>query len=448
MKGFFGNLFGKQPEPQKNEKRPEPVKRDVPKRAELELYKKGDVIGGKYEVQELLGKGGFGVVYLVYAREGGELCALKTFRDELLVDQVAREAFKKECLLWVKLEVHPFILAARWVSIESGRLFVQMDYVAPDAQRRVNLGDHLASVRLNTNQVLEWTIQFCLGMEHARTQGIESHRDIKPANILITKHGSLKISDFGLSLAAEAAWRGADGKIGSLATGEGDGNFSFSLIQSGGKRACGTPGYIAPEVLRCEGADVRSDIYSFGLVLWQMSTGNQTPPFIVKWRGSMEIFLREIYEKQMSCILPFAEVELGHIIARCLKPQPTERYRTFEELRKAIQPIWERKTGKTFEIPKTSERTSADWNNKAGSLIALGRHEEAIKCCDTALVIDPGDAAAWTNRGSALHALRRCEEALGCYDKALTINPKFAMAWNNKGAALGALDRHDDAIKY
>ena len=137
------------------------------------------MIGGKYEVQGLLGKGGFGVVYLVYARDAAEVCALKTFRDELLVDPVARDAFKKECLLWVMLEEHPFILAARWVSVESGRLFVRMDYVAPDAQRRVNLGDHLASVRLNTNQVLEWAIQFCLGMEHARAQGIESHRDIK-----------------------------------------------------------------------------------------------------------------------------------------------------------------------------------------------------------------------------------------------------------------------------
>jgi tetratricopeptide (TPR) repeat protein len=447
MNGFFGNLFGKQPEPQKNEMRPEAAKRDMPKRAELELYKKGDVIGGKYEVQGLLGKGGFGVVYQVYARDGGEVCALKTFRDELLADPVAREAFKKECLVWVKLGEHPFILAARFVEVVSGRLFVRMDYVAPDDQGRVNSGDHLASGRLDTNQVLKWAIQFCLGMEHARAQGIECHRDIKPANILITKDGTLKITDFGLSMAAEAAWFGTGEHIGSLVADEED-SLRFSLIQSGGKRVCGTPGYIAPEVYRSEGANVRSDIYSFGLVLWQMATGSLTPPFMMRWRGSMAVFLREIYQQQMLCVLPLVGNELDQVIARCLKPEPKERYGSFEELRKSLHPILRRRTGRHFEVWETLPDAAAQWNNKGGSLNALGRHEEAIKCYDRALAKDPDDATAWNNKGSALMALRRHDEAARCFERALAINPKYAMAWTNRGAALGALDRHEDAIKY
>jgi tetratricopeptide (TPR) repeat protein len=446
MKGFFGNLFGKQPEPQKNEKRPELAKRDMPKRKELELYKKGDVIGGKYEVQGRLGKGGLGVVYLVYVRDGGKVCALKTFRDELLADPVAREAFKKECLLWVKLEEHPFILAARWVEMVSGRLFVQMDYVAPDDQGRVNLGDHLASGHLETNQVLEWAIQFCLGMEHARAQGIECHRDIKPANILIAQNRELKISDFGLSMAAEAAWCGTGDHSGSLMADE-EGSLRFSLILSEGKRVCGTPGYIAPEVYRSEGANVRSDIYSFGLVLWQMATGSLTPPFMMRWRGSMGVFLREIYQQQMLCVLPLVGSELDQVIARCLKPEPKERYGSFEELRKALHPILRRRTGRDFEVWETLPDAAAQWNNKGGSLIALSRYEEAIKCCDRALAIDPKSAKAWTNKGSALMALRRHDEAVRCFEQALAIDPKFAMAWANRGAALGALDRHEDAIK-
>ena len=132
MKQFFGSLFGSYPAP----KVPPVIAKASPPiiahSEPTEFYKKGDVIGGKYEVHGTLGKGGFGVVYLVYDRDLREVCALKTFRDELLADAAAREAFKKEALLWVNLEEHPFILAARWVTEIFGRLFVRMDYVPPD----------------------------------------------------------------------------------------------------------------------------------------------------------------------------------------------------------------------------------------------------------------------------------------------------------------------------
>jgi serine/threonine protein kinase len=96
MSDFEGNLFGKD--------------QNEPQRRGNELYKKGDVIGGKYEIHGTLGKGGFGVVYLAYHRQAKEVCALKTFRDELLADAAARGAFKKETLLWVNLEEHPVTL--------------------------------------------------------------------------------------------------------------------------------------------------------------------------------------------------------------------------------------------------------------------------------------------------------------------------------------------------
>jgi serine/threonine protein kinase len=148
-----------------------------------EIYKKGDVIGGRFEVRNTLGEGGCGVVYLVYDRELKALIALKTFRNELLANPNARNAFKKECLLWVNLEEHPHILAARWVSEVSGRLFVSMDYISPDALGRVNLHHHLAAANapVDTNLVLGWAIQFCLGMEHAQERGLEYHRDTDTA---------------------------------------------------------------------------------------------------------------------------------------------------------------------------------------------------------------------------------------------------------------------------
>jgi len=137
MKDFFRNLFGQEQKPQNIQRQAGVARQNVPPPIKGDLYKKGDVIGGHYEIYGTLGKGGFGVVYLAYQLQTKEVRALKTFRDELLSNVAAREAFKKEALLWVNLEEHPFILAARWVAEFYGRLFVAMDYVAPDEYGRV-----------------------------------------------------------------------------------------------------------------------------------------------------------------------------------------------------------------------------------------------------------------------------------------------------------------------
>jgi tetratricopeptide (TPR) repeat protein len=448
MKQFFGSLFGSHSRPKIPPviaKAPLPV---IPRSQPADFYQQGDVIGGRFEVRGILGKGGFGVVYLVSDRDTAEVCALKTFRDELLADATARDAFKKEALLWVNLEEHPFILAARWVTEVFGRLFVRMDYMAHDDKGRVSLADHLARAGgpINADQTLKWAVQFCLGMEHAQTHGIKFHRDIKPANILITQDGTLKISDFGLAAAAEVAWRGRAGRGDSLVTGGPEGSFGLSLIQTGGKARCGTPGYMAPEIYRGEGADIRSDIYSFGLVLWQMAAGRTAPPFVVPYRGDLEGYLREIYEQQMTGRVPRVDGFLGPVIERCLSPKPAERYGSFGELRGALEPILERRTGKKLQMPQAGEKTADYWVRKGSSLTALGRREEAINCFDQALAIDPREAMTWNNKGVSLYRLDRHEEAINCFDQALAIDPQHAMAWTNKGGSLAALGRWEEAI--
>jgi tetratricopeptide (TPR) repeat protein len=448
MRDFFGSLFGQEQKPRQEAKPAAPVGREAPREEAAELYKKGDVIGRKWEVHGTLGRGGFGVVYLAYDRHTKEVCALKTFRDELLADAAAREAFKKEALLWVNLDRHPFILAARWVEEVSGRLFVQMDCVASDAHGRVSLADHLARAGgpLDAGQTLKWAVQFCLGMEHAQARGIKCHRDIKPANILIAQDGTLKISDFGLAAAAEVAWRGTGGRGGSLITRGPEGSLGFSLMQTGGKARCGTPGYMAPEVYRGEGADIRSDLYSFGLVLWQMATGSPVPPFVAPYRGDLESYLRETYEQQTTGRVPRVDGFLGPVLERCLRPKPTERYGSFGELRGALEPMLERKTGEKLEVPQVEEKAAGFWINKGGSLAALGRHKEAISCFDQALAIDPRIAEAWNNKGNSLADLGGREEAINCYDQALAIDPRIVEAWNNKGNSLYNLGRREEAI--
>jgi Flp pilus assembly protein TadD len=415
-------------------------------------YKKGDVIGGKYEVHGLLGRGGFGEVYFVYSHETHEVYALKTFRQKFLADAEVKENFKREALLWVNLEEHPFILAARFVEEFSGRLFVAMDPIAPDDRGRVNLADHLARARgsLDTDQALQWAIMFCHGMEHANQRGIKCHRDIKPANILIRRDGTLLISDFGLAAAAEAAWRSRDEQrqTGSW-EGGGEGMVvGLSLFQTEGKGVCGTPGYMAPEVFRGEGADVRSDIYSFGLVLWQMAAGSQVPPFAVGVAPlrSPRDYALEIYERQMRERAPAVGEPLQGVIERCLAAEPSKRFASFTQLRAELEPILHRRTGRTVELPPIGERSAAFLSNRGSSLDSLGRHDEAVACLKKALEIEPDLAAAHYNLGLALQAKGDLDGAIAEYRTALRLQPDYADAHGNLGNALKAKGDLDGAI--
>jgi len=410
-------------------------------------FKRGDVIGGEYEIYRLLGEGGFGEVYFARERESGVPCALKTIRTELLAQPPSREAFKREALLWVNLEQHPFILVARHVFEFSRRLFVGMDYIAPDPRGRVSLADHLVAARepLDTDESLRWAIQFCYGMEHAFQRGIACHRDIKPTNVLITQNGTLKISDFGLALAAEAAWKE---EARSIVAQKGGGSFGLSLFRADGKRVCGTPGYIAPEILLGRQGDVRSDIYSFGLVMWQMAKGSSVPPFHVPYEkvANIEEYLGRVFDQQMKKRVPDVGSPMQSAIERCLSPEPSRRYASFEELRKELDLILRRRTGRAIELPSSPDRTAGSWKNKGVSLDELGRHEEAIACYDKALEIDPGDVNTWSNKGTALGALGRHQEAIACLDQALRLNPESAPAWSNKGNALDSLAHYEEAL--
>ena len=419
-------------------------------RASEATYKKGDIIGGKYEVHGMLGRGGFGEVYLAYNRESPGVDALKTFRQKFLADAAAKESFKREALLWVNLEEHPFILAARFVLEFSGQLFVGMDYIAPDDQGRVSLADHLARAEgsLETDQALLWASMFCYGMEHANQRGINCHRDIKPANILIRQDGTLLISDFGLAAATETAWKGRDGSWESA----GEESFvGLSLFQTKGKQVCGTPGYLAPEVFRGEGANVRSDIYSFGLVLWQMATGSQVPPFAMgvappRSPRDADRYALKIYEEQMTKRPPAVREPLGAVIERCLAADPSKRFASFTQLRAELEPILYRRTGRTVKLPPIGERSPVFWNNKGLSLSTLGRHDEGIACLRKALQMDSNLAIAHYNLGLALRDKGDLDGAIAEYRMAVRLQPDYAAAHNNLGNALDAKGDRDGGI--
>jgi Flp pilus assembly protein TadD len=330
-----------------------------------------------------------------------------------------------------------------------------MEYIAPDEHGRVTLADHLRHARgpLDTDRALAWAIQFCYGMEHANGHGIKCHRDIKPANLLIRQDGTLLISDFGLAAAAEAAWKskGQQWETGSWEGARDGGGASLTILRAEGLGVVGTPGYMAPEVFGGQGAGVQSDVYSFGLVLWQMAAGSQVPPFargVAPPRNERDIerYASEIYERQMREHAPTVGEPFKAVIERCLAPEPSRRFASFTQLRAELEPILNRRTGRTVKLSPASERNAAFWSNRGVSLSALGRHDEAIACLRKALEIDPDFAAAHINLGATLKDKGDLEGAIAEFRAAIRLRPDYADAHINLGAALKDKGDLDGAI--
>lgn len=386
---------------------------------------RGNFIGQKYEVIKEVGHGGFGIVYLVYSHETKEAYAFKTFKDEYRTDAETRELFRKEANTWIELERHPYLVQAYFVDEVEGRLYIGMEYIAPNEAGLNSLEGYLRNQPAGLPQSLKWAIQFCYGMEYAYSKGIQCHRDIKPENILITVDKTVKITDFGIAGAFDSNMEGV---------------------------SLGTRTHMPPEqFINAKSCDQRSDIYSFGIVLYQMATNGKLPFLTALPKdGSSEEqtrFHREMFRLHSQAQVPPLNSPLFPVIQRCLEKEPQKRYQTFGELRADLEPLLKQETGETVQLPTVTELAAWEWNNKGTSLEKMGRFEEAIQCYDKALEMNPNQPETWFNKGNSLGSLHRLDEAIKCHDKAIEINPNHPMGWNNKGAVLHELGRFDEAIQ-
>jgi len=221
----------------------------------------------RWEIYKVLG-GGMGIVYVVYDHEFREPFAAKTFQDELFKrNPMVAERFTQEALAWTRLDRHENIAQARWVENIQGKPFLFLEYVSGG-----DLSDWIGTPRLSEDlpQVLRFAIQLCDGMSHALSKGIQAHRDIKPANCLITEDHTLKVTDFGLAKVFDEA-RPLDG-AGREVEAANVPALSIGATHTG--TGAGTPPYMAPEQFDdAKHVDVRADVYSFGVMLYEMLAG-------------------------------------------------------------------------------------------------------------------------------------------------------------------------------
>jgi serine/threonine protein kinase len=410
-------------------------------------YKKGKFIGRKYEVYEVLGKGGFGIVYLVYSHETKDVDALKTFRDEYLRDAETRKLFRREANIWIDLERHPYLVRAYFVDEVEGRLYIGMEYIAKNEQRRNTLQDYLTHQPPDMALSLKWAIQFCYGMEYAYSRGVRCHRDVKPSNIMISTNKRVKITDFGLAGVLGSA-KTASGI--RLSIQQGRVGLSGSIMEGKG---CGTPTHMPPEQFTdAASCDKRSDIYAFGVVLYQMAAGSiYRLPFMAALPKDDSLeeqrrFGREMYRLHSKAPVPKLNSPLFPAIQHCLEKEPDRRYQTFKELRTDLELLLKRQTGETVKPPESKELEAWELTNKAMSLLYVDRLDDNIEAFLKAIGMKPNYAPAHNNLGVAYVERGLIDEAIREYERGIEFDPNSAKVHCNLGVAYGKKGLADQAI--
>jgi len=270
-----------------------------------ERLQKGSTIAGKYKILEELGRGGMGVVYKAEDTRLDRNVALKFLPPELTLDTDARNRFIQEAKAASGLD-HPNICTVHEIDeTEDGQVFISMPcYEGESLKQKISQG------LLKQEEALNIAIQVVKGLAKAHKQGIV-HRDIKPANIMVTSDSIVKIVDFGLAKLS--------GHIRLTRTGA----------------TMGTVAYMSPEQAQGEAVDYRSDIWSLGVVLYEMISSH------LPFKGENEqAFLYSIINKDPLPLVDLcngAPVEFEQIINKCLMKNPNKRYLSILELRAALE---------------------------------------------------------------------------------------------------------------
>ena len=273
-----------------------------------------------YRVVEKLGAGGMGVVYRAEDLKLGRPVALKFLSPELLLDTQAAARFEREARTASALN-HPNICTIYAIDDAEGQRFIAMELL--DGQP---LSDVIGSRPMGVGTIIDVGVQIADALDAAHAQGI-LHRDIKPANIFVTKRGQAKVLDFGLAKLALPD----SGMTGAIDT---DLTVVAAMLSTRGM-ALGTVAYMSPEQARGEELDPRSDLFSFGVVLYEMATGQQA----FTGRTSAIVFdgILNRMPPPIGLLATSIPAELERIIGKALEKDRALRYQTASDLRADLQ---------------------------------------------------------------------------------------------------------------
>src|SRR5262249_39949910 len=257
---------------------------------------------GHYDIVSELGRGGMGVVYKGYEASLNRYVAIKVLAESLAHDESVKERFLREARSMAALN-DPHIIQIYFIGDDAGQTYFVMEFVDGES-----LGSLLKrEIKLKPEQAAKIVYQTAQGLATAHDKGV-IHRDIKPGNLMVTAKGSVKIADFGIALKTQ--------------------DFSKKLTSTG--EFVGTPGYLSPEVCLGKPVDQRSDIFSLGIVFFEMLTGRM--PFTDESPLGLMLEVVKAEIPDVREINHDVDPEIARILDKMIAKDPNERYQNCHDL--------------------------------------------------------------------------------------------------------------------
>src|SRR5256886_271538 len=309
---------------------------------------------GHYRIESLIGVGGMGEVYLARDERLGRKAALKLLPDTLTTDETQLSRFKNEARSASALN-HPNILTVYEIGAEGDRQFIATEFI-----EGITLRGSLACGRINLHAALEIAVQVASALAAAHEAGVV-HRDIKPENIMLRPDGYAKVLDFGIAKLTEQRLASDDHTVETT-----------GVLQTRPGLVLGTAHYMSPEQARGQKVDARSDIWSLGVVLYEMVGGS--PPFRGETPSDCIASILTTEPPPLSGVLPDVPVKLESILQKALRKKSDERYQTIKEMLADLR-ILKGKLETESSLPQTKARAesivSKIKRHKRGVLLTL-----------------------------------------------------------------------------